>query len=193
MTGTLGTVRNSGRGLEGKPGTLDFCRHRGNKSQIPLAGQAWYWCWHSKCCVSRCTNQLYRESLYRLGVSLVRKERITLQCLPGWGGDASGEGILRSSLLSTVGRCYGRAQQSTLAGFEGGREGFPEEMTSNTWTINCRVGRRGRTRRDDNDYWDRHRIRRRSICQEGVEEKERLLANGCVCLFSPCWHLPSWW
>lgn len=79
--------------------------------------------------------KLYQPALQR-ELEQVRSQsgekRIILQCLPGWGGDASGEGILRSSLLSTAGRCYGRAQQSTLAGFEGGGEGFPEEMTSNT-------------------------------------------------------------
>lgn len=132
---------------QGKGDILIFFRHIGNKSQTPLACQAWPGWLHSKHCVVKCINQLYKESFNGLGINLPRQKKGHSGVPASMGGRHWWERDSQAPLICHSVQVCGSAEQGSLARFQGVGEGFPEEMTSKLWKING-GGR--------NDCWDRH-------------------------------------
>lgn len=84
--------------------TLIFFRLTSSKRQIPFACQAWPWCPHSEhslCYQVASGSFREREHSFRFSCQS-GEQRLTLECLPGWGAGALGEGVLWSSFLTSL-------------------------------------------------------------------------------------------
>lgn len=80
MIGTLGLLRIQDWDSQGKQKVLLFFRHTDNKSQTPLAYQAWHLVPKFSVPLGSCTSQLHGGSFNGGGVSLESKESLSSAC-----------------------------------------------------------------------------------------------------------------